>query len=248
MVISSNDRHDLVVVHSSDLHLGSSADDDQIESLQQVIEAARRAGAHVLIFAGDLFDSHRQPPARLERICHLLADAAMPIVILPGNHDPLTPDSVYRRGIADPPNVRVIGLAAESLLFPEHGLEIWGRAHRSYDDMPPLSDPPPRTMPRAIAVAHGHWVADERDHHRSWLIWEQDLAATGADYVALGHWERAVPVGSGAVPAHYSGSPGTARTVHVVRFTADGAVEVSRYPVDQELYCTLRTAQRRAPK
>ena len=28
----------------------------------------------------------------------MFRDYARPVVILPGNHDPLTPDSVYRRG------------------------------------------------------------------------------------------------------------------------------------------------------
>ena len=45
-----------------------------------------------------------------------------------------------------------------------------------------------------------------------------------SDYVALGHWNRAVRVGNGAVPAYYSGSPDLARTVNVVRLKATGSV------------------------
>ena len=33
------------------------------------------------------------------------------------------------------------------------------------------------------------------------------IAATGADYVALGHWDRPPQVGDGSIPAYYSGSP-----------------------------------------
>ena len=51
----------------------------------------------------------------------------------------------------------------------------------------------------------------------SWLIGDDEIAATGADYVALGHWNRAVRVGNGKVPAYYSGSPEYAGTINVVR-------------------------------
>src|SRR5438093_1006968 len=83
---------------------------------------------------------------RPERAARLLADAPRPVVILPGNHDPLTPDSVYRRGgLAEPVNVTVLGLPDDAVVFPALDLEIWGHAHRDYNDMAPLRDPRPRT-------------------------------------------------------------------------------------------------------
>ena len=53
---------------------------------------------NVVLLAGDSFDNHRQPVDLLERAAQILRDYGKPVVILPGNHDPLTPDSVYRRG------------------------------------------------------------------------------------------------------------------------------------------------------
>ena len=50
------------------------------------------------------------------------------------------------------------------------------------------------------------------------------IAATGADYLALGHWDRPARVGDGIVPAYYSGSPDLAQTVNMVRLTATGEV------------------------
>jgi hypothetical protein len=63
----------------------------------------------------------------------------------------------------------------------------------------------------------------------SWLIGDDELVATGADYVALGHWNRAAKVGT--VAAYYSGSPEYAGTVNVVRLGADGKVAVTRAPL-----------------
>jgi hypothetical protein len=50
--------------------------------------------------------------------------------------------------------------------------------------------------------------------------------------VALGHWNRAVRVGNGVVPAYYSGSPEYAGTVNVVRLSEAGGVTVTREPLD----------------
>ena len=57
------------------------------------------------------------------------------------------------------------------------------------------------------------------------------VETAAADYVALGHWDRAAQVGDGAVPAYYSGSPEYVHTVNLVRLTAVGEVIVTREPV-----------------
>ena len=157
----------------------------------------------------------------------------MPVVILPGNHDPAIPESAYHRGgVADPANVHVLGVThGGAVVFADLELEIWGHAHRDYDDMAPLRRPRRRTTRWQIATAHGHFEAtpNRRTPLRpSWLIGDAEIAATGADYVALGHWNRAVRVGNGNVPAYYSGSPELAGTVNVVRLTGAGAVKVRR--------------------
>ena len=51
----------------------------------------------------------------------------------------------------------------------------------------------------------------------SWLISDAEIDATEADYLALGHWNRPEKVGTGRVPAYYSGSPELAKTVNLIR-------------------------------
>ena len=227
---------EVTIVHSSDLHLGtddSFSDRDRLANLPKVLDAALDVEANVVLLAGDSFDNHRQPVELLERAAQILRDYARPVVILPGNHDPLTPDSVYRRGgLGDVANVSILGLNVDkAVLFPEFDLEIWGHAHFDYTDMSPLANPRPRTTRWQLAAAHGHYVDEARDPNRmigSWLIHREELLATGADYVALGHWNQCTPVGSADVNAHYSGSPEYTGTVNVVRFNKDGSVEVSK--------------------
>ena len=229
-------RPEVVIVHSSDLHLGtddSFSDADRLAVLPKVLQTASEARADVVVLAGDSFDNHRQPIGLLERAAQILRDYQRPVVILPGNHDPLTPDSVYRRGgLAQIPNVSILGLNVDQAVnFPEFELEIWGRAHVDYTDMAPLADPRPRSTRWQLAAAHGHYVDAARDPNRligSWLIHREEIIATGADYVALGHWNQAIRVGNGQVTAYYSGSPEYAGTVNIVRMRANGAVEVSQ--------------------
>jgi len=228
------------IVHSSDLHLGvddSFSTADSLAVLPKVLGAANQVCADVVLLAGDTFDNHRQPIELLERAARILREYNKPIVILPGNHDPLTPDSVYRRGgLANIPNVRILGLnVEEAVTFEEFELEIWGRPHLDYTDMSPLADPRPRSTRWQLAAAHGHYVDEVRDPNRligSWLIHREELFATKADYVALGHWNQATPVGDGQIAAYYSGSPEYAGTVNVVRLTRRGAVEVTQAPLN----------------
>jgi DNA repair exonuclease SbcCD nuclease subunit len=233
---------DLIVAHSSDLHV----DDDHTARLHGgdgtaglacVVGAARAAGADALILAGDTFDSHRMPAHLLDRVTDIVGAAGVPVVLLPGNHDPAVPDAVYHHArLARLSNLRVLGVTDhEAVLFPDLGLEIWGRAHRDYSDMIPFETVRPRSTRWQIAVAHGHYQPQPDRSTRArpgWLIGDAEIAATGADYVALGHWNRAAKVGDGSIAAHYSGAPEYAGTINLVRLTALGEVIVSHLALD----------------
>jgi DNA repair exonuclease SbcCD nuclease subunit len=229
------------LVHSSDLHV----DDDRIAALhggdgtgvlRDVLATARALNTDVLILAGDTFDNHQVTGQTIGRAGELLADAGLPVVVLPGNHDPATPDSIWMRGRFDEiGNVAILGITnARAVAFPALDLELWGNAHRDYHDMMPLADPPPRGARWQVAIGHGHYEPPETwatPLRPSWLISDDMIAATQADYLALGHWDRAAQVGSGAVPAYYSGSPDYVGTVNLIRLTAAGEVIVTREAV-----------------
>ncbi len=232
---------DILVVHSSDLHVSEGFTEpvhegDGTAGLRVVLAAARASKAHVTILAGDTFEHNRLSSELIARTLRLLAEAGMPVVILPGNHDPAIEDSVFHRArMTALPNVHVLGMTQnEAVMFGALGLEIWGKPHRDYNNMDPLLRPHPRRSFWQIAVAHGHYEPkpDRTTHLRpSWLIGDDEIDATEADYVALGHWNRHARVGSGKVAAYYSGSPDHAGTVNLVRLKRDGTVEVSREAV-----------------
>jgi DNA repair exonuclease SbcCD nuclease subunit len=233
---------DIVVVHSSDLHVDHDYTarlhgGDGTAGLGCVLAAARDLAADVVLLAGDTFDSHRVPQNLIEQAAAVIGASALPIVILPGNHDPATASAIYRDGaLKAVKNLHVIGVTHDdTIAFPDLALEVWGRPHRDYDDMIPFETVRARQTRWLIAMAHGHYEPNPDRSigpRPSWLIGDDDIAATGADYVALGHWNRAVRVGNGAVPAYYSGSPEYAGTVNVVRLSEAGGVTVTRAPLD----------------
>jgi DNA repair exonuclease SbcCD nuclease subunit len=232
---------DIVLVHSSDLHVDDDPHqgpygDDGTTGLRVVLNAARAAEADYLLLVGDIFDNNRQSPGIVASCVDMLADWQRPVVVLPGNHDPLTPDSVWRRGGLDKlDHVAILGLTHDlAVHFPDHDLEMWGHAHIDYSNMVPLRDPRPRSTRWHITLAHGHYEDDGVEPLRpSWLISNAEIEATRADYLALGHWNRAAAVGTGTtVPAYYSGSPDLAKTVNVVRLRGNGMVVVERLEVD----------------
>ena len=229
---------EIVLVHSSDLHVDEDRaaglrNGDGTAGLRSVLVTARAARADVVLLAGDTFENNQLGQAILERARGLLADADLRVVILPGNHDPALADSVFvRGGFAELPHVSILGVTHdEAVPFPVFDLEIWGHAHRDYYSMAPLRGPRPRSTRWQAAMAHGHYeppATRANPLRPSWVFSDEEIAATGADYLALGHWDRAVRVGNGVVPAYYSGSPHLARTVNMVRLTATGGVVVTR--------------------
>jgi DNA repair exonuclease SbcCD nuclease subunit len=218
-------------VVSSDLHIDDVANRpgacDGLDMLTAVLAAGHKHQADVVLLAGDIFESHRLPSALIERTAALFADSQLAIAILPGNHDPVIPEAVYHhRYLRELDNVYVLGVTcSDTLLFPNLDLEVWGRPHIGYDDMLPFE----RVRPRRT---RWHEPAPDLTRHPqpSWLISDVHLADTAADYIALGHWNRAAKVGQ-AVTAYYSGSPDYAQSVNVVRLCQNGEVRVTQEPV-----------------
>ncbi|MFV0294993.1 MAG: exonuclease SbcCD subunit D [Hyphomicrobiaceae bacterium] len=230
----------VVLVHSSDIHIDEDIRPGHyngLEGLRYVLRAACALDANVLLLAGDTFDHGHVPEEIARQAADILLDAPMPVVILPGNHDPaLSGGILIRAGIPGVPQALVIGHThPERLLFADLDLEIIGRPHTSYNDMHPLPDIPTRSTRWQVIIAHGHFVPPEdwsENAHRSWLISEKDLQGLDVDYVALGHWDRAESVGGEHVRAYYSGAPDLAQTVNVIRLDPASGVSVERHPLD----------------
>jgi DNA repair exonuclease SbcCD nuclease subunit len=230
----------VVLVHSSDLHIDNDIRPGRyhgLDGLRHVLKTAEAVSADVVLLAGDTFDNGRVEEGIARRAGAILSEARMPVVLLPGNHDPALPDGIFHRsGILGLEKALVIGHThPERIFFEQLDLEILGRPHVSYGDMRPLPLVPPRRSRWQVVIAHGHYVPAEdwaEQSHRSWRISDDDLSATPVDYIAMGHWDRNEAVGTGSMQAHYSGAPDLAQTVNVVRLCPRTGVSIARQPLD----------------
>lgn len=195
------------MLHLADLHLGWQPrlpgtagvlwQKERDQLLKRAVDFALSPsnGVHLVVIAGDLFESHRPDQyfvrnviAELQR----LTAAGIGVVTVPGNHDEITyHDSVYRRYAADWPGVLVTNP------MPEHvaTLELDGLPVHFYSlaytggltrTTPPIDAFPRATDPGIhIGVFHGSLDWDAGD--RSLPIRSEALAQAGYQYVALGH-------------------------------------------------------------
>ncbi|MGH7865667.1 MAG: metallophosphoesterase family protein [Candidatus Binataceae bacterium] len=211
----------LRLVHTSDVHLesdtfGSGPRGGELrakirDAFADVIDLANRRDADMLLIVGDLFDSSRVSEEGLAFAFSTIGSARMPVVMIPGNHDAHDERSIYA-GLPPsslPENLHLI-LEPEgrALHFANLATRVWGRAlvEHSPDYRPLGGLPEPEPGVWNIALAHG-LVMDGNEFERSSPIHPDEIAATGYDYVALGHVHVFGDVSQGSTRAIYCGTP-----------------------------------------
>ncbi len=207
----------LRLVHTADVHLGHSsgafgtaaADHRRrlLEAFERCVACCTERAAQLFITAGDLFDSPQPPEATAQRVqasLRKLASGSPPVsvVLAPGTHDRLEAGSIYERWQTEglPPGVHLLSIAAPTVNFPELGVTV-----TFAEDANELRrDPDARFN---IGIIHGSvqipGLVDE-DHV---IVTEDQIATSGMDYVALGHWHSFGDYSQDDVVALYPGSP-----------------------------------------
>lgn len=217
---------DVRLLHTSDLHIEEPADAACVSALAA---SARTHAADALLIVGDFFDHNRVTAETLMAVASALGELAIPVIVLPGNHDPAMEGSVYERG-AFGAHVHVLATPGGAMVaLPDLDLEAWGRPHASWDNMRPLADVPERGAAFwQIGLAHGHLTRGIDDIGRAYPIAPDEIAASGRDYIALGHWDVPSDASHGGVVAAYSGSASRVGKSALVTLTAaDGRRRVS---------------------
>lgn len=186
------------ILHGADFHLdspfqGLSRDqaivrrEEQRALLTRLGRLAEEREADIVLLAGDLFDSENTYHETAEQICTALSGLSVPVFIAPGNHDPYTPRSAWER-IPFGDNVHVFtGENMECVRLPELGLRVWGSAFTGRHRRAPLAQfraPEREEETLDVMVLHGE-VGNPASDYGPIAVGE--LAASGMDYVALGH-------------------------------------------------------------
>ena len=188
----------LKIIHGADFHLDSPfagltperaarRRGEQRELLNRLAELARETGADLVLLAGDLLDSERVFRETAQALREALACIPCPVLIAPGNHDFYSPRSIWT-SLDWPDNVHIFTSAAlEAVELP--GCTLWGRAFTGpgQDSCPLDGLTVPQDGKLHIACVHGA-VGPESNYGP---ISPSDIAASGLDYLALGHVHKA---------------------------------------------------------
>jgi DNA repair exonuclease SbcCD nuclease subunit len=224
--------HRVRLLHTSDLHVGCdlpTPGPKPLDALEALAVVARRDQVDAVLIAGDFFDHPKVREAVVARAAQALERIGVPVVILPGNHDPYMASSPWVRcAHLFPANVRVIAEAeGELVALDGAGLSVWGQAHTHFEDFRPAAAAPdwPADGERPhwrIAMAHGIHVTSAYHRRFSYQIEDHELTALGAHYVALGHLDEHRRVGGEDVHAYYASSPIRSGSFALVDLLAEG--------------------------
>src|SRR3970282_2143551 len=134
-------RRPLRLVHTSDVHFGAYSGVDGTCSerrgliegaFARVIDLAVDSNADALLIAGDFFDNGRVGEETVVYAAEQIRRFDRPTFLLPGNHDPMDPGSLYWRydleAIA--PRLRIVRQHAGAIIEPaDLALVFLGRAY-----------------------------------------------------------------------------------------------------------------------
>lgn len=231
--MTGNGRIPRRILHTSDVHL-TSLGDKACHTLEELVDLAIRAKVDLVIIAGDLFDHNRVDDRLVSFVAEQLQRLPVYVAILPGNHDCLTPGSVFDRAELwkNCTNVRIFREPQGGTLdLPGLGVSLWGKSMDSYiDDVLPMAGipQPQRNGQWHIAVAHGYYVTEEPALFPSYHITQNEIVTSGWDYIALGH-EITFRCVCPEPVAYYSGSPSLSGLAAIVDLSEQAGVQVTPY-------------------
>lgn len=214
-------------LHTADWHLGMTRRflppeaqarfaDDRIDAVREIARIAADEGCAFVLACGDLFDSNHVDRQVVARAVDALGQFTVPVLILPGNHDPLDAASVYSsKAFTErlPEGVTVI--ADSHPIAVADGVEVIGApwlTRRPGRDLVAAAieglAPPPAGV--RVLAAHGAVDSLAPDGDDPALIRIEPLRhalfSGAVSYVALGDRHSALEVGDDP-RIRYPGSP-----------------------------------------
>jgi DNA repair exonuclease SbcCD nuclease subunit len=232
----------LKILHTADWHVGRSFGQfepedarklarDRLSVIDKILGLAHQYNVDAVLCAGDLFDT----PDPGESWWRGLADSfgrrtdwRRPVVLLPGNHDPLTNGSVYDRSHpfrqAIPEWVRVVDRDDFQLELSNDAVVYAAPCTSTAGDKDLALSLPSRgegdTRVR-IGLVHGS-TFDLPNYATNFPISEEAPKARGLDYLALGdtHSFREIPEGAVAPIVYPSAPEPTSFTEHDAGYVA----------------------------
>jgi len=212
-------------IHTSDLHLGKRfgqlpeelrgrLTEARHQSITNLAGLSRSKGAKFILVAGDIFDTGTPSPSVIRQAMQAMAvDQATQWVIIPGNHDSLSSDELWKQVANDRPENVLLGLeskpieiAPATFVLPAPCLNR--RPGRDLTEW--MSDADIAGEGMRIGLAHGA-VQTFGEEGASEIIAPDRAQKSGLDYLALGDWHGQISINE---RTWYSGTPEPDRFKH----------------------------------
>ncbi len=222
----------LRALHTADVHLGARHADlgpqaaaqreRQFAAFRAAVDLAIAERVDLFLVAGDLFDSNTQPRRSVERVAAelaRLAAAKIRSVIIPGTHDVYDRSSIYRAYdlaalAGQPPDgdlVTVLTPERPSVHLAPLDAVVYGAVFETKRaPHPPLQGIDAAQDDRAtwkIGLLHGAVRIPGKVEADDVIVSPEEIAASGLDYLALGHWHSFLDGRAGSVRWAYPGAP-----------------------------------------
>jgi len=221
----------LRLLHTADVHLGARHADlgtqaaaqreRQFDAFRATVDLAIAEKVDAVLIAGDLFDSNVQPRRSVERVAtelKRLVGARIRTVIVPGTHDVYDGASIYRAydlpalaGAVGSDLVTVLTPDRPDIHFKSLDAVVFGRCFETKRaPRSPLADFDAKGDSRAtwrIGLLHGALAIPDRTDHDDVVFSKDEVAASGLDYLALGHWHSVLHGKAGSTSYAYAGAP-----------------------------------------
>ncbi|MEA2621936.1 MAG: repair protein SbcD/Mre11 [Chloroflexota bacterium] len=220
------------LLHMADVHLGArhkdlgpaaaKQRDRQFAAFRRAVDTALERSVDVVLIAGDLFDSNAQPRRSAEKAAselRRLADRGIPTVLIPGTHDCYDATSIYRAldlgelaGLPQgSPLITLLTPERPDVVFPGLDLVVYGRAFDTKRaPRSPLAGFDASTETRArhrVGLIHGALAIPGMVESDDVIFTTDEIAKSGLQYLALGHWHSFQQGRVGSTTWAYAGAP-----------------------------------------
>jgi DNA repair exonuclease SbcCD nuclease subunit len=204
-------------VHTADWQIGMKAAhvgdagqrvrEERLEAARRVVQKAKELDAEFMVVAGDTFEHNGIDRLLIQKTADILRGLGRPVFIIPGNHDPLVPGSVWEHpSWADAKNIHILRESAPVEI--PGGVLLPCPAKEKYSSKDPTAWMPARSQDEIrIGLAHGtveNVALDEQDYP----IPRDAAASRDLDYLALGHYHSFATFSAPGAPCRmaYSGT------------------------------------------
>jgi DNA repair exonuclease SbcCD nuclease subunit len=212
-------------LHTADWHLGikytklgpnaEKAREIRVETVKKLMDIAKKNSVDFIIAAGDLFDNNDVDRGLISIVANIIKRVEpISVYILPGNHDPLTRDSLYLDLLWDSIDNAMIFKNREPIKIPELNTTLYpcpATQKQTRED--------PTEWIRAaddgisIGIAHGNLQIKGFVEDPNFPINPERAERSGLDYLALGEWHSLFkhPDKNKVVRTIYPGTPETTK-------------------------------------